>query len=224
MRTKDPMPRRETGPLMIVTHRPVIWLDPQKVTLHALPPVAALAKWSSRFNPLDRITTAPLYALWRKRLVFGGDWDLAVRDFRGLKPWRLTADLVAHRDDYRASEWYRRAVVSLEQNGYFRHKTTHARSLCQIDHMFETEFLPLLDSMRRDGYQVGRGEWPLGLIDRQGRVLKSEKGRHRFAAALATGARRFPLQIAAIHRDWARADRGRALADRVAQLGLGCDP
>lgn len=209
---------------MALSERPVLWLDPQKVTLHALPPGAEYARRLRRLNPLDRFTTAPLYALWRKRLVFGGDWDLAAQEFRDLRQWRWTADLAAHRDDYRASEWYRRAVAALDQNGYFRHKTTHARSLSQIDHMFETEFLPLLDSMRRDGYQVGRGEWPLGLIDRQGRVLKSEKGRHRFAAALATGARRFPLQIAAIHRDWARADRGRALANRVAQLGQGCDP
>lgn len=221
MSATDDMPGPKTGASMIVTDRPVIWLDPQAVTLHALPPGAARAQWLRRFNPLDRLTTAPLYALWRKRLVFGGDWDLAVRDFRGLKPWRLTADLAAHRDDYRASEWYRRAVVSLEQNGYFRHKTTHARSLSQIDHLFETEFLPLLDSMRRGGYQPGRGDWPLGLIDRQGRVLKSEKGRHRFAAALVTGVRRFPLQIAAIHRDWAGGDRGARLAERVARLGQG---
>lgn len=221
MSAADDMPAPQTATPMTATAPLVIWLDPRTVTLQALPPGAHWARRMRQLNPLDRLTTAPLYALWRRRLVFGGDWDLATQDFQSTKQWRLTADLAAHREDYRASEWYRRAVASLERHGSFRHKSIHARSLSEIDHLFETLFLPLLDSMRQTGYQPGRGDLPLGLIDREGRVLKSEKGRHRFAAALVAGVRRFPLQIAAIHRDWAGADRGPRLAARVARLGQG---
>ncbi len=205
---------------MFLTEKPVIWLDPQQVALHALPPGAAYARRMQKRNPLDRFTTAPAYAVWRKRLVFGGDWDLDTQEFRSLRQWRWCADLDAHRDNYRASLWYRRATAALEKNGYFRHKAQQVRSITAIDQIFQSDFLPLLDSMRQGGYEPGLGEWPLGLIDRHGRVLKSEKGRHRFAAALVGGLRRFPLQIAAIHRDWAGSDRGARLAARVAQLGM----
>ena len=198
--------------------KPVIWLDPQQVEQHALPPGAAFARLMRQHNRLDRFTTAPLYALWRKQLVFGGDWDLRTQDFRSLRQWRWSADLDEHRDDYRASEWYRKATAALEKNGYFRHKSHRVRSISEIDQIFETVFLPLLDSMREGGYDPNLGEWPLGLIDRHGRVLKSEKGRHRFAAALVGGQRRFPLQIAAIHRNWAGSDRGPQLEARVLRL------
>lgn len=198
--------------------KPVIWIDPQKILLHAAPPGAALARWLQAHNPLDRITTAPAYALWRKRLVFGGNWDLATDEVQRLRQSRWIADLARHETDYRASHWYRRARAAIERDGIYRHKTLVARDPQTLERLFETDFLPLLDSMRRQGYQPRGADWPLGVIDRQGRLLKSEKGRHRFAAALVTGVSRFPLQIAAVHRLWAGRDRGTALEARVADL------
>lgn len=203
---------------MTLLNKPLIWINPQKITFHTLPPGAEFARRMQRQNPLDRFTTAPLYAMWRRRLVFGGDWDEATQEFSSLRQWRWMADLAAHQDDYHSSQWYLAAAAALEKNRYFRHKTIYARNLQELEQVFETVFLPLLDSMHRKGYQQDLGDWPLGLIDRQGRVLKSEKGRHRFAAALATGLTRFPLQIAAVHRNWARRDRGRALYARILEL------
>jgi len=203
---------------MIMPEKPVIWVHPQKITLYVAPPGAAFALWMRARNPLDRVTSAPAYALWRKRLVFGGNWDLATAEVRTLRQSRWTADLARHEADYRASKWYRKARAALERDGVYRHKTLTARSLGALEALFETDFLPLLDSMRRAGYQPRGDDWPLGVIDRQGRVLKSEKGRHRFAAALATGVTRFPLQIAAIHRHWAGGSRGAALTARVMAL------
>lgn len=204
---------------MIFPQKPVIWVDPRKVTLHALPPGGYFAQQMQRRNPLDRLSTAPLGALWRKRLVYGGNWDLAAAPVDKLRQHRWTLDLAHRQADYRASHWYRKASKALDRDGVYRHKNLEACSLAELETLFEDEFLPLLKSMRLEGYQPRPGDWPLGVIDRHGRVLKSEKGRHRFAAACAVGLARFPLQITAVHRLWAGSDRGADLRARILELG-----
>lgn len=204
---------------MIFPEKPVIWVNPLSISLHALPPGGYFAQKMQRHNPLDRVTTAPLGALWRRRLVYGGDWDLATEPVDGLRQHRWTLDLAQHQTDFRASHWYRKASKALNRDGVYCHKTLQAHNLTELDALFEDEFLPLLNSMRAQGYQAKPGDWPLGVIDRQGRVLKSEKGRHRFAAACAVGLARFPLQITAVHRLWAGSDRNAALRARIMELG-----
>lgn len=203
---------------MIFPEKPVIWVDPRQITLHAMPPGGYFAQQMQRHNPLDRVTSAPLGALWRKRLVYGGDWDLASEPVNGLRQYRWINDLAQHQTDFRASHWYGKACKALNRNGVYRHKTLQAHNLTEVDALFEREFLPLLSSMAKHGYKPTPGDWPLGVVDRHGRVLKSEKGRHRFAAACAVGLARFPLQIAAVHRLWAGSDRGAVLRARIMEL------
>lgn len=203
---------------MIFPEKPVLWINPQKITHHALPPGAQGIKRLHRRGPLVRALTAPAYALWRKQIVFGGAWDMDCDPVDDMRVVRWMRDLARWGTDYRQSEWYTRACAALDRNGVFRHKSFRVRDEAGIAHLFETEFLPLLTSMRQSGYQAGLADLPLGLIDRSGQVLKSEKGRHRFAAALATGVTRFPLRIAAVHAHWAGSDRGTTLSRRITEL------
>lgn len=205
---------------MIFPEKPVIWVNPQSISLHALPPGGYFAQQMQRHNPFDGVTTAPLGALWRRRLVYGGRWDLATMPVDQLRQYRWMQDLARQGSDFRSSKWYRKARSAIERDGSYCHKTHCARTCPELDTLFETEFLPLLESMRTTGYRVIPGDWPLGVIDRHGRVLKSEKGRHRFAAARVVGLDRFPLSISAIHRIWAGGDRGNTLLARVLDLGI----
>lgn len=205
---------------VVNAEKPVIWVNPRSIQLHVLPPGGAFAQQMQRHNPLDRLTTAPLGALWRRRLVYGGDWDLACEPVDRLRQCRWVTDLAAQLPDFRASHWYRKARAALERDGLYQHKVFQARTLTELDALFEREFLPLLTSMHQHGYEQGHGDWPLGVIDRQGRVLKSEKGRHRFAAARAVGVAQFPLQITAVHVRWAGRDCGDALRARIMKLGV----
>jgi hypothetical protein len=176
---------------------PTIHVPARLVTRHALPPFSG---WGGRFGTLP-------VALMRKRLVFGGDWDLAAHDCADMLSFRRVASLVAHASAYRDSLWYDAARRSFEKHGYFRHKTRFARSIAEIDALFEDELVPLVVTMRDEGYRQRPGsDIPLALISRSGEVLKTEKGRHRFAAAQALGLEDFPLRIAAVHRDWLRGE------------------
>ncbi len=174
---------------------PMIMIPAAHVTRHAHPPYASWA---------GGIMARPM-ALMRKRLVFGGAWDQAATPCADMLSFRRVYSLAEHLPDYRASLWYEAARRSFEKHGYFRHKTTFARSVAEIDHLFEADLVPLVSSMRDQGYrQRPNSDVPLALIGRNGEILKTEKGRHRFAAAQAVGCSAFPLRIAAIHSEWVR--------------------
>ena len=174
---------------------PTISVPARHVTRHVLPPFAG---WAS--GP-----KAPVVALLRKRLVFGGDWDLATELCADILSFRRVYSLAEHLPDYRQSLWYAAARRSFERHGYFRHKDRFARSVAEIDALFEQELVPLVMTMRDEGYRQRPGsDVPLAVITRTGELVKTEKGRHRFAAAQAVGCASFPLRITAVHRDWVR--------------------
>lgn len=174
---------------------PMVMVPANHVTRHALPPFATWAK-----GPLS-----PLASVMRKRLVFGGDWDLAAQDCGKIKSFQRVHSLAEHLPNYRASLWYIAAISAYEKHGYFRHKNHRVYSIFEIDTLFEQELVPLVSSMRDTGYrQRPDSDVPLAMIGRNGEIIKTEKGRHRFAAAQAVGCKEFPLRIAAVHKDWLR--------------------
>ena len=68
----------------------------------------------------------------------------------------------------------------------------------------ETYVLGLITSMQERGYDLQLGD-DIGtvLVGRDGTLLKSSNGYHRFAVAREVGVNHLPVRIAAIHVQWA---------------------
>ncbi len=148
-----------------------------------------------------------LYRLAKRRLVFAGDWDLQGERISEMPTYRNLEGLYRVMPDYRGCEWYRRALQQIESGIPYHHNIhLQARSQAELDGLFEHHFMPLLSSMASQGYRHQEGaDLPDGMVTRHGELLKTERGRHRLAAAQIVGADTlYPLRIVAVHRAWWR--------------------
>lgn len=92
----------------------------------------------------------------------------------------------------------------------------------------------MLNTMRAEGYHQREGaDYPDAMVSRNGEIIKTLHGTHRFAAALATGSEApFPLRIVGVHRKWWQSRRGAGyprsragLSSALRQLEKSyCDP
>lgn len=180
----------------------VIYINPQKVTHYESSPNRA---WQEIFKGLDRLKMTKLIQPIRTReYLLGGEWEQKTVPFRSIKRCYLIEDLFKNRHQYQNSLWYGRAMKTLEERGFFKYKHLLMHDQTSVDSFFENNRLPLLDSMFEHGYQQRpQDDVPYFLVGAQGQLYKSRRGRHRFAAALATGVKAgFPVRIETIHTQW----------------------
>ncbi|MFC6638106.1 hypothetical protein [Sulfitobacter sediminilitoris] len=143
------------------------------------------------------------YLLGRKG-VFGGRWDLNSKPFTEREEYALIEDLNQSLPQYQNSIWYQQGEKAVSSKGVFAHKTETAHSTKELDAVFSDYLVPLLTSMKQEGYQQRPGaDLPEGMIGRDGALIKTAHGTHRLAAAKVTGASGvFPIKVIGVHRLW----------------------
>jgi hypothetical protein len=118
---------------------------------------------------------------------------------------RKVEDLLGRGSDYRASAWYALLRADLARHGRAQHKQWRMHSTDEIDAFFRDYVTPLIGSLRNEGYRVDRApEHGLAIVDGDGRLLKANRGRHRFFIARQVGVVTMPLKVFAVHVAWAR--------------------
>ena len=129
-----------------------------------------------------------------------GDWDLNIQPIETMKTYQYLSDLWDCREDFKQSKWYQEALQTLIAKGSYTHKKTKVTSVEELDNLFQNSLLMLLTSMQTQGYIQGLDrENPRVIISREGELLKSRKGRHRFCAARIVNTPTIPVEIDNIH-------------------------
>ena len=186
--------------------KPVVCVRARALTTHALPPHDLIRLNFQKTLPpvVYRHTVRPAFRFLRKTLIYRGSWDLVVTPFSTHVAYRNMLDLRKSLPDHRQSAWYKRAMQELRESGVFFYKKHRAETPEEVDSIFRTVLVPLLETMNATGYRRLDGDpLPDAMIGRAGELIKTHKGRHRLAAAqLADRETIIPLRIIAIHRDW----------------------
>ncbi len=149
--------------------------------------------------------TLLLHSFYIRHSLFSpeGDWDLKTSCIKELHTYQMLENLWQHRDDFHQSIWYQQALQRFEAKCSYKHKREKVHSKEQLDLLFEQYLLALLKSMKTDGYNSTLSkENPRIVIGRDGKLLKSRKGRHRFSAAHIVGAQSIVVEIDNIHPKW----------------------
>ena len=193
-------------------------VKPSLVPLYAFPPVYRAAKRLRKRRLVGPLLSLPLRA-WGNLFAPPGDWDLATSSFSDHLTFQRMQDLQAHLSDFRSTEWYKGAVQEFERTGAFRYKQKFMRSIGEIDTFFVDYLVGLLLSMQRSGYlsDVG-GDRPGVMINRDGELIKSPGGRHRWAAATLVGVDAVPVEIEHIHPMWLKSIDGGFSGVRLQRL------
>ena len=182
------------------------WIPPASIATHCLPPHKSRAEPAQPPGP--SLLSGPLYQALRKKFVFDGAWDLQADDWDETDTARKMQALAACRDLPR-NPVFLHARARLETRGFYKHKNILIQDVGELKGFFERYFMGLIDSIASQGYderhlacvyQGDTGDAPSAFIGRDGRVIKSEKGRHRFAVArICRPETPFPLVIRGMH-------------------------
>ncbi|WP_072825491.1 hypothetical protein [Modicisalibacter ilicicola] len=164
------------------------------------------------------------------QFIWKGDWDWTRFDFRVGHRYRFISDLWRHRDDPAQSESYRKLMQRIEAGKPFRshHKgillNTPNRVLAYLD-----VYLGYMHDMQRHGFDRELGKDRLAVaIDRDGHVVKLNRGLHRLAMAQVLELEQVPVYVRAVHAEWwqrvTAGERGEAALARVTAALKTCRP
>ncbi len=130
--------------------------------------------------------------------VVPGRWFPAATPLEALDKYRKVADVVEKYPRYQTSAWYHELLKTLADEGAAFHKRIVMRSRREIDDFFVRYVLPLIESMRDEGYRGDKAPDPLYvLIGSHGELYKAGQGNHRFYVARLVGVRRLPVRVTA---------------------------
>lgn len=146
---------------------------------------------------------------WQKRrfanvFIWDGDWDKHTRNFRKTLRYRFLKDIWENRYDLTKSWRFEELVKRCEQGDPYRsyHKGVYLDTREKV-HAFLEIYLTFMLQIRDCGYDPAMADDPVGIaLDRNGRILKINKGLHRLAMAQIVGAEKIPVQVRAVHRIW----------------------
>lgn len=162
---------------------------------------------------LDYPASFPNHAQRRKvsnLFIWTGDWDLTTPSLADTQRQRFICDIWTHRLDLTASDNYARLMKQLEQGNPLRlhHQGILLNSEARILTYLERYRL-YMEDMSCFGFKPGLGKDSLGIvIDRQGGIIKSNKGLHRLAMAQVLGIQRVTVRVRAIHQLWWEQHKG----------------
>lgn len=190
----------------------VIRIDPRMIRWHVgtkWPVSAMLEQRVKRVIPRPAERHASLaIRKWHRR------WHpfmLTDRSYPGLRElettltYRRVRDLIAHGEKPQDSLWYRELMELVEQGRSVRHKQHILTTPYDVSALFLEYLLPIIESMRLDGYLAHLAEPGAAMIGRDGTIHKAASGNHRFAVARELQIPFVPVRIECIHRDWIRA-------------------
>lgn len=184
----------------------VVWIRPQSLTAHTG------SKWpvaKARLARLQRVAPRALAAALRPALKKREPFVIPARYFPAARPmtetplYRKIADFIHRPGSVEETLWFEELARALERDGIARHKALEFRSRAEIGDFFAGYVLPLVDSLRRDGFRgEATGFESSAVIDAAGRLTKAGSGNHRFAMAHVLALPRFPLRIVGVHAQW----------------------
>lgn len=193
----------------------VIWIDPQKVRHFAPRQTRTLVNKVSGLTGLDlpgldRLADRLPEALFFRSFILRDRDCASVRPIARMKHVSLVQDLLDSLPDYRRSRWFQSHLDAIAQGNPTKHKEQPLATESDVCQFFETSLLPMVEGIRRHGYDSAR--YPVEgrcFIGPEGEIFKGLASRHRFAVALLTGVRRFPLRVSGVHEAWAKRHLGR---------------
>lgn len=173
------------------------------VELYGYPPAyKAMKQWGGGLAGV--VCHAPL-KLWSSLYAPPGSWDKATTSFAAHRTYQEMANLYAHAANYQDSEFFQQAKQQIEKLGRYRYKKTHLKSVEELRCFFEEYLLQIFKSMQEQGYvATAAADHPGVMVDRDGRLIKSPRGRHRWAAASLLGIGGVVAEVDCIHPDWLR--------------------
>ncbi|KAA0014617.1 hypothetical protein F0A17_02955 [Billgrantia pellis] len=144
--------------------------------------------------------------------IWPGDWDLVTADLSRSQRQRFVQDIWDHRLDLTTSNSYAELTEKLEQGRPLRSHhhgivlDSEARILIYL-----SRYRLYMEDMSCFGFKADLGKDKLGIaIDRNGHLVKINKGLHRLAMAQTLGIRRATVRIRSIHQLWWEQHKGNA--------------
>jgi len=138
------------------------------------------------------------------RFIWDGDWDKRTRHFHDTKRYKFLADIWENRSDLSKSKRFHELVNMYKKGKPYRsyHKGVYLDTEQKV-HRFLQIYLTFMEQLRRYGYDPSLAVDPVGVaLDRQGKLIKINKGLHRLAMAQIVGLKKIPVQVRAVHRLW----------------------
>nr|WP_298415659.1 hypothetical protein [uncultured Halomonas sp.] len=138
------------------------------------------------------------------QFIWKGDWDLTRSDFRNGSRYRFIADIWRHRNELAQSTSYRHFMQRIEHDKPFR---SHQKGILLNTSDKVLEYLNIYVGYMQDilshGFDARLGKDRLSVaIDRNGQVVKLNRGLHRLAMAQVLGLKEIPVQVRAVHALW----------------------
>jgi hypothetical protein len=138
------------------------------------------------------------------RFIWDGDWDKRTRHFHDTERYQFLADIWENRSDLSKSKRFHELVSMYKKGRPYR---SYHKGVCldneQKVHRFLQIYLTFMEQLGTYGYDRSLAEDPVGVaLDRQGRLIKINKGLHRLAMAQIVGLKKIPVQVRAVHRLW----------------------
>ncbi|WP_052507116.1 hypothetical protein [Desulfonatronovibrio magnus] len=138
------------------------------------------------------------------RFIWDGDWDESIVDFTRSFRYRFMADIWQHRDDLTKSTRYKELVSLIAEGRPYRsyHKGVYLDTEQKVVRFLEI-YLAFMYQLQKNGYDDNLAPDPIGVaVDRNGRLVKINKGLHRLAMAMQVGLASIPVCVRAVHRIW----------------------
>ncbi len=175
-----------------------------KINPRSIQYIGKLRPLQRKLNFLKKIRLAPLYEHFRPNLGLVVNSRIEYRLFVDSRKYKFMKELWDADFDYRNTEWYlvlkhkidKGDIVEMPVKGY------HLAGMDDLETYF-MDYVNLLKSMKTEGFLPDKGRDELRvIIDPEGEILKTSKGRHRLAAAQIVGIDQIPVRVRHIHKKW----------------------
>jgi len=170
------------------------------------PAYKALKQWGHGLAGV--VCYAPL-KVWSSLYMAPGHWDQHTTPFASHRTYKEMADLHEHVANYQGSGFYQQAKHQIERLGYYRYKKQQITSIEALQRFFDEYLVHIFKSMQQHGYVASAAaDHPGVMVGRDGRLIKSPRGRHRWAAASVLGIGGVVAEIDCIHPTWLKQING----------------
>ena len=165
-----------------------------------------------KVNPhtIDRLASQKNTANGRKLtnfFIWDGDWDKNYTDFSITDRYFFISDIWNNREDLTQSLTYKRYLQLLTNGTPYRCTNKNHSGVLLNDrnkiHRYLEIYLSFMLSMKENGYDPSLTNDPVGVaIDRDGKLVKINKGLHRLAMAQVIDMEHIDVRLRAVHRNW----------------------
>lgn len=138
------------------------------------------------------------------RFIWDGDWDTSVTSFQDSFRYQFMADIWENRGDLTKSRRYQEMMQMIASGRPYRsyHKGVYLDTEQKVYRFLEI-YIVFMEQLESEGYKSELSPDPLGVaLNRNGQMIKINKGLHRLAMAQVVGIKSIPVQIRAVHRVW----------------------